>query len=316
MKKCRTIKAVGTFALAVLFVVVVSGKVLADEQTGTLVFNSMQKMQETYQTFQSDVKKDNADLKAATAERETVKKKYKKARAGSLDKKEFHARYSYAQAKIYRGLGSKANLTHQVAGKQLVILTRLYDSVISGKAEMNAKNVMSMFETAKPMLENGKSLLISLAQCRNKITDPVVNSKLNAAYETASMMSNYMERIENGSANKYASQSVLKRKIAELIEQYKALYVQTDIYIAMIQDKATVLKMSNQLAASEAAILAVSDGKKVIAELSKGVMSPLMDALNESDEDLNLLIDGVLDSHQGTKTKTPGVSQKWTNPNF
>lgn len=314
MKKYRAIKAIGTFALAVLFAVVVSGKVLADEQTGSLVFNSMQKMQETYQTFQSDVRKDNADLKAAIAERETVKKKYKKARAGSLDKKEFHARYSYAQAKIYRALGSKASLTHQVAGKQFIILTRLYDSVISGKSEMSAENVMSMLETTKPILENGKSLLISLAQCRDKITDPVINSKLNAAYDTARMMSNYMKHIENGSANKYASQSVLKQKIAELIEQYKALYVQTDIYIAMIRDKATVLKMINQLAASEAAILAVSDGNKVIAELSKGVMSPLMDTLNESDEDLNLLIDGVLDSHQGMET--PGGSQKWTNPNF
>ena len=313
MKKYRTINGFGTFALAVLFVVVISGKVLADEKTGSLVFNSMQQMQETYQTFQSDVRKDNADLKAAIAERKAVKKKYKNARA-TLDRKEFHARYSYAQAKIYRSLGRKATLTHQVARKQLIILNRLYDSVKSEKTEMSAKNVMSMLGTAKPILENGKSLLVSLAQCRDKITDPIVNSKLNAAYETARMMADYMKGVENGTANKYASQSVLKRKIAELIEQYKALYVQTDIYADMIRDKATLLKMINQLAASEAAIMAVSDGNKVIAKLSTGVMSPLMDALNESDADLNLLIDGVIDSHQGMHT--PGGAQKWTNPNF
>lgn len=314
MKKYRTINGFGTFALAVLFVVVISGNVLADEKTGSLVFNSMQKMQETYQTFQSDVRKDNSDLKAAIAERKAVKRKYKNARAGTLDKKEFHARYSYAQAKIYRSLGRKANLTHQVAGKQLIILHRLYDSVRSEKTEMSSKNVISMLETTKPILENGKSLLISLAQCRDKITDPIVNSKLNAAYSTASMLSDYMKHIEDGKANKYASQNLLKEIIAEIIEQYKALYVQTDIYTDMIRDKATVLKMINQLAASEAAIMAVSDGKKVIAKLSTGVMSPLMDTLNESDEDLNLLIDGVIDSHQGMHT--PGGAQKWTNPNF
>ena len=312
--KYRQIKMFGTLTLAVLFVVVVSGKVLADERIGNLVFTAMKQIQETHETFLGDVKKIKADRKTAIDEREAVKEQYKKAKEGTLDKKEFHARFSYAQAKVYRALYDEAKLAHQVAGKQLRILNRLNDSVSSGEAEMSDERAISVVEAAKPFLENGKSLLISLAQYRHKITDPIINSKLNAAYNTARMLSNYVKFIEKGRTNKYASQLVLKQKVAELIEQLNALYVQTDIFVAMIRDKTTVLKMINQLAASEAAIWVVSDGKKVIGQLSSDVMLPLLDILNESDEDLNTLVAGVLDDHQDMETS--GGSQKWTNPNF
>lgn len=307
-------KVTGIFAFAVLLVMTLYSGVYADEKIGNLVFNAMKKIQEAHETFLSDVKTIKAEREAAIAERKAVKKKYEKAKDGSLDKKEFHARFSYAQAKVYRALHDEAKLTHKVAGKQLAILNRLNDSITSGETEIN-DGAMSVIEAAKPLLENGKSLLTSLAQYRDKITDPLINSKLNAAYTAAQMLSKYVSHIENGKTNKYASQLALKHKVVELIEQLNALYVQTDLFVAMIRDKTTVLKMINQLAASEAAIWAVADGKKVISQLSRDVMSPLMDILSDSDEDLTTLVAGVLDDdNQGMETSD--YMQNWIKPNF
>lgn len=313
--KYKTKEFWGIFAFIALFVMVVSSSVFADEKIGNLVFNAMRKIQETHEDFLSDVKRTKAEREAAIAERGVVKKQYEKAKDGSLDKREFHARFSYAQAKVYSALYGEAKLTRQVAGKQLAILNRLNDSITSGEAEINARGALSVIEAAKPFLKNGKSLLTSLSQYRDKITDPLINSKLNAAYATARMLSKYVEHIEKGKTNKYASQLVLKQKVAELIEQLNALYVQTDIFMAMIQDKTTVLKMINQLAASEAAIWAVSDGNKIVAQLSSDVMSPLMDILSDSDEELTTLVAGVLDD-DNQSMETSGYVQNWTKPNF
>ena len=310
----RTLKVIGRIALGLMLSIVASGMVLADEKIGNLVFNAMKKIQDTHQAFLGDVKKIKANRKAAVTERDFVKEQYKKAKERTLDKREFHARFSFAQAKVYRALYDEAKLSHQVAGKQLRILNRLNISVMSGEAEIGAKGAMSVIEAAKPFLENGKSLLTSLAQYRHKINDPIINSKLNAAYNTAQMLSNYVKHLEKGGTNKYASQLLLKQKLAELIEQLNALYVQTDIFMAMIRDKTTVLKMINELAAAESAIWAVADGNKIVAQLSNEIMLPLMDIFNESDEDLNLLVDGVLDGRQDSET--PGSSQKWTNANL
>ena len=308
-------KVTAIFAFAALLVMTLYGGVYADEKIGNLVFSAMKKIQETHETFLSDVKTTKAEREAAITERAAIKKQYEKAKDGSLDKREFHARFSYAQAKVYSALYGEAKLTRQVAGKQLAILNRLNDSITSGEAEINARGALSVIEAAKPFLKNGKSLLTSLSQYRDKITDPVINSKLNAAYDTARMLSKYVEHIENGKTNKYASQLVLKQKVAELIEQLNALYVQTDIFMAMIRDKTTVLKMINQLAASEAAIWAVSDGNKIVAQLSSDVMSPLMDILSDSDEDLTTLVAGVLDD-DNQSMETSGYVQNWTKPNF
>ena len=310
----RTLKVIGRIALGLMLSIVASGMVLADEKIGNLVFNAMKKIQDTHQAFLGDVKKIKANRKAAVTERDFVKEQYKKAKERTLDKREFHARFSFAQAKVYRALYDEAKLSHQVSGKQLRILNRLNISVMSGEAEIGAKGAMSVIEAAKPFLENGKSLLTSLAQYRHKINDPIINSKLNAAYNTAQMLSNYVKHLEKGGTNKYASQLLLKQKLAELIEQLNALYVQTDIFMAMIRDKTTVLKMINELAAAESAIWAVADGNKIVAQLSNEIMLPLMDIFNESDEDLNLLVDGVLDGRQDSET--PGSSQKWTNANL
>ena len=180
---------------------------------------------------------------------------------------------------------------------------------------MNSEGAAAVVEASKPLIDSGKSLLTSLAEYRDKITDPVINSKLNAAYQTARMLSRYVDHIEKGKMNKFTSELVLKQKLTDLIEQLNALYVQTDIFMAMIQDKTTILKMINQLAASEAAICAVSDGKRTIGDFSTNVMAPLVETLTESDESLTALVAGTLDGGEAL-VQTAGAKQGWATPNF
>ena len=309
------IKVIGRIVLGMISAVVISGNALADEKTGNLVFNAMEKLQKTHQAFQGDVGEFKAERKAAAADLDIVRKKYKKAGAGTLNKQEFHARFSYAQARLYRAVYDEAKLTNQVAGKQLRILNKLNASVMSGEAGTNAKGVALIIKSAKPFLKNSNSLLISLAQYRHKINDPDIDRKLQAAYGTAQMLSKYVKQKEKGGINRDASsQKMIKRKLAGLIEQLKALYVQTDIYMSMLKDKSTALKMTNEVAAAEAAVWALSDGNKIVTQLSENVMLPLMDILDESDEDLDLLVEGVSDG--SGNYQSPVGAPKWTHPNL
>ncbi len=315
MKYYKNTPFVG-LALVVLLLVGMSTGSFAGEKIGNLVFNAMKEIQDSHETFLQDVQELRTQRGEATAEREAVKKKYENARAGTLDRREFHARFSFAQAKVYRLLYEESGLTHEIARKQLGILNRLSESITSGEVGLTSNEANSVIEASKPFLENGKSLLVSLGQYRDKITDPVINSRLNGVVETAEVLSRYIDHIEKGRVNKYASQIVLKQKVAELIDQLSALYVQTDVLMAMIRDKTTVLKMINELAASEMMTLALLDGGQVINHLSSDVMSPLMDVFYESDEDLDILTDGVLNNGGGHVLETSSYSQKWASPTF
>ena len=157
----------------------VCGTALADEKTGNLVFNAMKQMQETHQAFLGDVRNIKAARKAAMADRDAVREAYRKATEGSLDQREFHARYSYALAKVYRALYDEAKLTHQVAAKQLGILNKLNDSVASGRSSVSGRKAAAVVATARPILENGRALMASLSAHRGGITDPVINAKLS-----------------------------------------------------------------------------------------------------------------------------------------
>ena len=121
--------------------------------------------------------------------------------------------------------------------------------------------------------------------------------------------------IEKVKVNKHTSELILKQKLSGLIEQLNALYVQTDIVKSMIQDKTTVLRLANQLAASEVVVHAISDGKRTIGEFSNSVMAPLMDTLHQSDDSLAVLVSGALEGGDQL-VDTNNDRHNWANPNF
>jgi len=290
--------------------------ILADERIGNLVFNAMQKIQENHQSFVVEVQTIKDARKAAVRERNASKKNFQDSKRDSLDRKEFHAEFCYAQAKYYRALHDEVKLTNQISYKQLGVLNSLNDSIKSGESEINSEGAVAIMEATKPFLENGRSLMNSLAKSRNMISDPVINSKLTSAYQTAKMLSNYIDHIEKNKLNKNMQEAALQQKIHELIDQLNSLYAQTDILMAMIQDKTVVLKMINQLAASEMGMWALTDGKKMINEMTENIINPMMQEYYEADEDLDILTDEVLGGGDNDLYASPSISQKWTKADF
>lgn len=310
--KHGTIKVFATAVCVALFAVAGSGVVLGQEKIGNLVFKAMDELHKTSQDFLGDLKKVRAKREAAVANREAVKKQYKDAEAGTLDRKEVHAALGYAEAKVLTALKGEAKLINHSTQNGLKILYRLLDSISSGETETGAGMAQSLEEALKPRLEAGASLLRSLVRYRDKITDPVINSKLNAAHETSRILSNSLKDIGKGRHGKRASRLALRQRIMELIEQLNALYTQTDILVSMIADKATRLKMITELAAAEAAILAISAGNKAVERFSAELTWPMMETLEGSEETLDMLMDGVLEGRQGMDG--PRSVQRWTDP--
>jgi len=284
----------------------------ASERIGNLVFSTMRKIRKTHSTYLSEVKKHRAQRKAANADLQTAKKNFEIA-LNDLDKKENHAKLSYAQAKVFQAIYGEAKLTRQIAKKQLDILYRLNQHLKSNEAGVEEQLTAAVIEASKPLLSNGKSLLISLSRYKDKIKDPAIHSKLNAIVGTAHMLSNYVKHLENNKTNQNTSQLVLKQQMTGLIEQLNSLYIQTDIYMAMVKDRSTVLKMITELASSESVVAVLTEGKKTLNGFSDQVMNGLLAELTESDENMETLFDGIVDNRQGSKQS---IAQPWTAPNF
>lgn len=311
--KTRTTRWTIYVATGILTLLLCTGTLPAREEIGGLIFDAMKKIEDEHHNFINEVKSIRSKRKSAVAAKDAVKKKYIRAKEGTLDKKEFHAEYSLEQARVYRTLYDEAKLANAVAARHLGILYKLKDSIEAGEAELTPEGTSGIIKASKGFLANGGALLSSIAQYRDKITDPVIHSKLNVAYDTAKMLARFIEQVEKGNINRYSSRTILKQRLAELMEQLKGIYAQTDMFLALIKDKTMLLRMINQLAASEMAVLSLTGGKNVVYSLSKDVLSPLMDIMNESDEDLERLTAGVTNAGS---TPASGETQRWTKPDF
>lgn len=287
--------------------------VSAEERIGNLIFKTMNTLKENHHVFMKDLNVIRKNLSEACAKRDAIKQNFKKADPGSLERRELHAELSLALAGVYHTIYDEAVLTHDIAKKQIGVLTKLNEQVKSGETVLNDNTAKNVIELSKPLLINGRSLLNSLAQYRDKISDPAINSKLNSAHNTAKTLSQFVSKLETGRASQFSSQKILRQKLSSLIDQLTALYVQTSILKDMIKDKSLTLRLINQLAAAETVIIALGDGEKTSSELIDQVMGPMVEELNSNEENLNLLAtplhsDGDIISAEASK-----FNQSWTS---
>ena len=295
--------------LGVLCCLFTAGNLLASERQGNLVFDAINKMEEVNKTFLEEVKKTRAKRAAAVARRDVVKERFRKAKPGSINQQEFQARFCLEEARMLSTLRDETDLTHQVAANHLKILNKLYRSIESGRGAATAQGIQAVLKATEPVLSGGKTLLASLAACSDQITDPMIHSMLNASVATAKMFSNYQANMKRGFTGSLASQEELKKQLCDMIQQLNAVFAQSDILGAMLRDKAGLLKTANELAGAKAFFSVLSGGKEIVSNLSESVMGNLIEAAGESDQDINLLIDGVLlDDRKETGNAT---RQRW-----
>jgi len=295
---------------------VLAANIQAEEKIGNLVFNAMKKIQENHESFLGDVQKVRDQRKSAIVEREAAKGKYRMSRNNTLDKREGHAQFCLAQAKVFNALYRETKITNEVAKKQLTILQNLREEIDRTPADGSVTASADLVKVTKPFLENGRVLLESLGEYKDLIRDPVINSKLNAAYDTAMMISRYAKDLEKTQFNRSNTKHILAQKVNELVDILSNLYVQTDLFADMIRDKTTVLKMINEVAAAEMTVTMLADSSSAVSYLNDNVMKPLMEVFEESGESIDILTEDVLNGNIGEAATPPSRNQRWAKGNF
>jgi len=101
-------------------------------------------------------------------------------------------------------------------------------------------------------------------------------------------------------------------KVGELLTHMEELYLQTDIMTEMIQDKSSILKMINQIAISELATIRLADGRSIINSISDEVLGPLKEILKESDNDLDILTNGISSGGSASANANAMPDQSWS----
>jgi len=280
----------------------------AGERIGDLVFKTMKKIESRQKDFLRDVKEMRSERVKAINEKEQIRKRFMKTRDGSVDRQEAHAELSYTLARIYKYTFSELKLVRSTASDHIKSLTVLKNGLKAGKTGMNQRATEKIVRDTSGFIKSSNSLLLSLGKYTDVITDPRINRKLRAARSTALLLDNYVNNLRKNRLTGATSRQTLRGKVEELVNHMEELYLQTDILLEMIQDKTSILKMINQIAISELAAIRLANGRSIVSSISDEVLKPLKEVLKESDNDLDLLTEGVV---TGGGTHAP-LDQSWS----
>ena len=128
--------------------------------------------------------------------------------------------------------------------------------------------------TARPVLENGRALLSSLYTHRGVTTGTVINAKLNRISELIQALKGYVKKMEKGITEGHISQCALEQEMGKLIHRLNSVYVQMDIFMALVRAKITLIELINQLPPWKMPFISMSDNSDVIKEPYEDIHSP------------------------------------------
>lgn len=125
------------------------------------------------------------------------------------------------------------------------------------------------------------------------------------------MLDRYLDELNRGIAGRNNSQKILEKKLADICEQLGTIYVQADIMGRMIEDRKALQRLVNELAGSDLILMTLAEGGgKPAGEIAERIIGPLKEGIKDTDEHLDLLLDGVGQSETGSpKTQ----SDQWSN---
>lgn len=282
--------------LIVLLAAVLFKEAHAEERIGDLVFETMRKIETRQAAFLSDARQIREDRKKTITDKEGVKKKYLRAREGTLEQKEAHAELTYSVAKIFKQTFDEMNLVRSASEDHLTTLTTLRESLQNGSIGVNEKAAKKIVKDTGSFLESSDKLLVSIGKYADLISDPAINRKLASARATALLLSDYLANSQKTNSTAKNTQQLLATKVGELINNLEEIYNQSDILLDMMRDRSNVLKLTNEIAAAELAIMKLANGNTVVTSLSKEVMGPLKQVMKDTDSDIELLTNGMLNN--------------------
>lgn len=309
MKKDRTNNYITAIALVVMMGMFSLSSHAGERIGGGLVFEAMKKIESRQKAFQHDVQHIRAEREQAMKEKELIKKRFLQSKWGSIDRKEAHAELSYVIAKIYRKSFDEFKLVRSTASDHLKALSALRNGLRTGSAGLDQKATRKIVRDTSGFIKSSNSLLMSIGKYTEVITDPMINRKLRAARSTALILDKYVNDLSKDRLTNDTTQQALTGKVEELISRMEELFIQTDIMLDMIKNKSGILKVINQIAISELAAIRLANGRSIVNSISEEVLAPLKEVLQESDNDLDLLTEGM---QTGGGSQTAPLDQSWS----
>lgn len=291
--------------IVLLMLTLAASQVFAEERIGSLVFDSIRKLEERNAALLADSKQMREERAKVLREKETARKRYTQARDGSLEQKEAYAEFSYDMARVLKSGFDEMLLLHQASEDHLNTLNSLKGGLQRGSLGVSEKDAKKIIKETDTYLATSDKLLQSIGKYAELITDPVVKQKLASASSTAFiLMKSNQKMASSGGKNTQP----LITKINQLTSQMEEIYNATDILADILRDKANRLKLANEISAVELATMRLSGGNTVISSISKEVLGPLQKLVDDSDSDMDLIEKGAMG---GTREGEPDVDTSW-----
>lgn len=292
----------------ILSMLTVVPQAFAEERIGDLVFETMRKIETRQAAFATDARQIREERNKAIKEKEGAKRNYLQAKEGTLEQKEAHAALTYSVAKIFKNTYDEMNLVRSASEDHLTTLTTLKEGLQNGSMGVNEKAAKKIVKDTGSFLESSDKLLVSIGKYADLISDPAINRKLASARSTALMLNDYLANNQKTHSAARNNQQLLMAKVNELVSNLEEIYNQTDILLDLMRDRSTVLKLTNEIAAAELATMRLANGNAVITSLSKEVIGPLKQVMNDTDSDIELLTKGVLNTSVSGGQETRDIS--------
>ena len=181
------------FIVIVILLQLTGTIVWAGERIGTIVLETMQRIETRQKEFIDSVATIQTERKHLVQRKEKIKEKLLKNEPKTQEWRGLHAEFTYVWAKILVNTFKEIKLLHNTAGDNIQALSELKSTLKNGISNMDSKQAGKMIKRLDGFIAHSHHLLTSLAKYRDMIDDPILRAKLNNAHAVALLLKEYTE---------------------------------------------------------------------------------------------------------------------------
>ena len=271
------------------------GSALADERTGDLVFNTVQKMGEHQTSYLEEINKVKQHREVVQNKVSQLKEEILNLPPGtpSVEKKHLEAQFAKNLALNIKDVSKELEITGKYAGIHATTLSALLDSLEKEGGSLNDDTVNAIINKSKPVLQNSRNLYLSLAKYQDSITDPVIRNKLRQASHLAKTWEDYTDLLQKNHNSNSSSRKRLVYKVKELLDRFYSISCETELLTAIVAEESTTLKLVNEIAACELVHNVFSGGAEFAGDMADNTLEPIRNNLGGIRNDIMFISSSV-----------------------
>ena len=271
------------------------GPALAGERTGDLVFNTVQKMGEHQTSYLEEINKVKQHREVVQNKVAQIKEEIVNLPPGTpaVEKKQLEAQFAKNLALNIKDINEELKITGKYAEIHAKTLYALLDDLKKEGGTLNDDTVNAIINKSRPVLDNSRSLYMSLAKYQDSITDPVIRNKLRQASHLAKTWDDYTNLLQKNHNSNSSSRKQLVYKVQELLERFSSISCETELLTAIVAEESTTLKLVNEIAACELVHNVFSGGAEFAGAMADNTLEALRDNLGGIREDIMFISSSV-----------------------